>query len=260
MFCSVLFKISMKYCERPELSDLSHQLTQLVADIEVTVSIELYTTKPASSDKRLIRTLDQQLADAGFVLESPISFTEAHLLSPPTSVDSGFKPRRSSMKRRAFSSPAGAGTPFGPLADVGNMKQYAYLIAVLNASDPDRDFSALQPTSFRRRLGDSLQALNQTLTDLGLQVPQRLWPVIEEEISPSECKVYSLNLPQQYIQDDDTGVFGSQMFFFFNKRRKRVLFISMVSRSARNQVEDFDYIHNHSDTRVEHPVIGELEF
>lgn len=215
-------------------------MTQTVADIEVTVSIELYTTKPASSDKRLIRTLDQQLADAGYVIDNPLAFTsEPHLLSPPASVGDRFKVRRNSAKRRAFSSPAGAGTPFGPLADVGNMKQYAYLIAVLNASDPDRDFSGLQPTSFRRRLGDALIALNQALTDLGLQVPSRLWPVITDEITPSECKVYSLDLPQQYIEDDDTGIFASQMFFFFNKRRKRVLFVQLVSRSARTRNDEF---------------------
>lgn len=243
----------MKYCERPELDNLSNQLTQKVADIEVATSIELYTTKPASSDRRLIRALDQQVAEAGYVIDNPLSFTnEPHLLSPPASVGDRSKMRHPNGKRRAFSSPAGAGTPFGPLADVGNMKQYAYLIAVLNANDPDRDFSGLQPTSFRRRLGDPLTALNQALTDLGLQVPPQAWRVLTEEITPSECKVYSLDLPQQYIQDDDTGIFASLMFFFFNKRRKRVLFVQLVSRSARVTNDEFG--------EPMTAVTGELEF
>lgn len=246
----------MKYCERPELSDLSNQLSQIVADTQVSVSLELYTTKPASSDKRLIRTLDQQLTDAGYMIEDPIvsSFNEpSHLISPPSSINERMKPRSNSMKRRAYSSPAGAGTPFGPLADVGNMKQYVYLIAALNASDPDRDFSSLQPTCFRRRLGDTLTALNQSLTDLGIQIPSNTWPTLEEEITPSECKVYSLDLPQQFLEDDDSGVFWSRIFFFFNKRRKRVLFVSMTSRPAR-----YNTPADHPDTTF--PVTGEIEF
>lgn len=266
----------MKYCEKPVLTELGRQLSDVVADTYVNVGLELYTTKPASSDKRLIRVLDQQLNDNFITMEN--TFTGSYidppqLLSPPVSSSDKLKPKQGSgplsgssnagsgsytapggvVKRRTHSTPSVAhfaGSPFGSLAEVGNIKQYAYLIAALNASDPDRDFSALQPSSFRRIYTDVLNPVRQTIDALGLKAPPGLWPSIEEEITPAECKVYSLELPQQFLEDDDSGISWSKMFFFFNKRRKRVLFIYMNSRPASYQRE------SSSDSDA---VLGELD-
>lgn len=234
----------MKYCERPDLTELGNTLSGNVADTFVSVGIELYTTKPASSDKRLIRTLDQQINDSAFAVDgSDGSMDFPQLLSPPVSNTERFKLKNAqgntneggAVKRRAYSTPnsvSAVKSPFGSLAEVGNVKQYAYLIAVLNASDPDRDFSALQPSSFSRIHTDILGPLNQSITALGLKTPPNLWQVLDVEITPSECKAYSLELPQQFLEDDDTGISWSKMFFYFNKRRKRVLFVYLNSRPA----------------------------
>lgn len=234
----------MKYCERPDLTDLGNTLSGNVADTFVNVGIELYTTKPAASDKRLIRTLDQQINDSAIAIDGSDGLLDGpHLLSPPVSAAERLRPKNVSgstigggiIKRRAYSTPASVSavrSPFGSLAEVGNVKQYAYLIAVLNASDPDRDFSALQPSSFLRIHTDVLSPLNQTIIGLGLKTPPNLWQVLEAEITPSECKAYSLELPQQFLEDDDSGISWSKMFFYFNKRRKRVLFVYLNSRPA----------------------------
>lgn len=287
----------MKYCEKPILTELGRQLSDVVADTYVNINFELYTTKPAASDKRLIRVLDQQINDSMPTTENTFAgsyIDPPQLLSPPvshsdklrrktsfTSANAGplasgvsnqpavpgisaFSPMSAAptapplhnggvMKRRTHSTPSSAYSgmsPFGPLAEVGNIKQYAYLIAALNASDPDRDFSALQPSSFRRIYVDVSTCVGHTIDSLGLKPPANLWPVLEEEITPSECKVYSLELPQQFLEDDDSGISWSKMFFFFNKRRKRVLFISMNSRPASYQRE------SSSDSE---PILGELD-
>lgn len=284
--------VVMKYCETPELTEFANKLSGVIADTYINVGFELYTTKPSSSDRRLIKALDQQLNDATFVVESPVigSYSEFPL-SPPKdrirskpshsnlngnpatngasnsitsngavhsgagSLHTGTGPVGGISKRRALSTPASTspmvvGSPFGPLAEVGNMKQYVYLIAVLNASDPDRDFSALQPSSFRRIYQDVFNPLEQSITALGVNPPPTLWTTLDAEISISDCKAYSLELPQQFLEDDDSGVSWSKMFFFFNKRRKRVLFVNLNSRPAS--------YHRESSSDNE-GVVGELE-
>lgn len=256
----------MKFCETPELAEFANQMSGVVADTYISVGFELYTTKPASSDRRLMRTLDQQLNDATFVMESPVvgSYTEFPL-SPPkdlpkhrqshSTTSNGQLMNGGISKRRALSTPASTSplvmeSPFGPLAEVGNMKQYAYLIAVLNASDPDRDFSALQPSNFRRIYADPLGSLEQSIVALGIKPPVKVWSLLDSEISVSDCKAYSLELPQQFLEDGDSGVSWSKMFFFFNKRRKRVLFVNLNSRPAS---------YHRESTSDDEGVLGEME-
>lgn len=212
----------MRYVESPELSELSRAMSRTFQDLRLSCGIELFTTKQASSDRRLQRALDKQLDEAAVVDIDATSLGHSHLLSPPASLD---------RKRRANSATLPI-SPFGPLDQSSNRKQYAYLISVLNASDPDRDFSALHPDNFERERSPSRVAnmVTNALLSYGMSPPPSLWDVINREIDLRDCKIYSLTLPQQFLEDDDSGVAWAQMLFFFNKRRKRVIFMHLTTR------------------------------
>lgn len=224
----------MKYVESRELEKLSSMLCNCVADYRIIGGIELFTTKFATSDRRLIRTLDRQLENRGAneddeealeIIDSNLYGTSAGsfrpapvlLLSPPTNTE---------PKRRANSATL-ASSPFGPLDQGSSRKQYAYLISVLNASDPDRDFSALQPDNFVREYnaGKAMHSFDNALIGLGQTCPPRFWEAINREIDIRNSKIYTLVLPQQFLQDDEPGTFWFKMWFFFNKRQKRVVFL-----------------------------------
>ena len=62
-------------------------------------------------------------------------------------------------------------SPFGPLKNVTTRKTFAYLIAILNSSFPDQDFTNLQPTTenfYRIESPDELvHRFNNVLLSLG---------------------------------------------------------------------------------------------
>lgn len=99
-------------------------------DCHVTGGCDLYTTKAGRSDKKLYKNIDRSLESQH---EAMLKFGAS--LSPP---------QRSSLNLSRSS-------PFGPLSEVSSRKTFAYLIATLNASHPDYDFShVLRPGDFKR--------------------------------------------------------------------------------------------------------------
>lgn len=257
----------MKYVESSDLGRLSAKLTFATVDSQVACGIDLFTTKPAASDRRLLRNIESQYeVKPGDDDEAAVEFvdsrmygmsigslgaeqTSPQLLSPPSSLD---RQRRSSSSL-PFS-------PFGPFDQGSSRKQYAYLISVLNASDPDRDFSSLSPDNFTREnsLSKVIHGFNNILVGLGSTTPSGMWDTLDKHIDFKDCKMYSLDLPPNFLQDDP-GVTWCKMWFFFNKRRKRVVFIHL--RTSRlyspelkpDQNEDYDL--ENDDV----PILGELE-
>eukprot|EP00307_Rebecca_sp_RCC1486_P005032 CAMPEP_0119406836 /NCGR_PEP_ID=MMETSP1335-20130426/1009_1 /TAXON_ID=259385 /ORGANISM="Chrysoculter rhomboideus, Strain RCC1486" /LENGTH=245 /DNA_ID=CAMNT_0007430929 /DNA_START=12 /DNA_END=749 /DNA_ORIENTATION=- len=131
-----------------------------------------------ADDKRLFRSLEQQHADSA--------------LSRSNSVDTGVSPS----------------SPFGDLGDHQTRKKLVHLIATLNASYPDYDFSSAKAESFTWKTGAEymhmvknsiMTTLAEADTSLGSSVNlcEQLWQQIESEISPSECDIFS------YIPDMD---------------------------------------------------------
>lgn len=110
-------------------------------DCHVTGGCDLYTTKAAGSDKKLYKNIDKSLESQH---EAMLKFGAS--LSPP---------QRSSLNLSRSS-------PFGPLSEISSRKTFAYLIATLNASHPDYDFShVLRPADFKRE-----RSLRKVVTNL----------------------------------------------------------------------------------------------
>ena len=158
-------------------------------------------------------------------------------------------------------------SPFGSLSQISSRRTFAYLIATLNASHPDYDFShLLRPTDFRREksLKSVINMLDTTLynlrprptssivsgpphwssntTSAGPPTPggsqpwnPRMWRVIDNEMSLRECSIYCYS-PEEDPYDGEEGAIWSFNYFFFNKTRKRVCYIylrglSIISHS-----------------------------
>ncbi|KAK6457324.1 Maf1 regulator-domain-containing protein [Scheffersomyces xylosifermentans] len=89
-------------------------------------------------------------------------------------------------------------SPFGPLKNVTTRKTFAYLIAILNTSFPDHDFSNLQPTTenFHRILNpeDLIHKFNNIMISLGKKedLLNWIWDTVNVymDIIPSRTSPY----------------------------------------------------------------------
>jgi hypothetical protein len=145
-------------------------------------------------------------------------------------------------------------SPFGPLSEVSSRRTFAYLIATLNASHPDYDFSHnLRPSDFRRErsLKAVINTIDSTLfnlrpsTGMTLQVPSQtsyatassapatsqawgphMWSMIDKEMTLKDCTVYCWAPPDEPFEGDE-GAIWSLNYFFFNKDRRRVVYINL---------------------------------
>lgn len=203
------------------------------ADCHIVGGCDLYTTKAARSDRKLYNHIEQSL-EAQY--ESILRFSAS--LSPPNASDAA---ETLNLSRSS---------PFGPLSDHSSRRTFAYLIATLNASHPDYDFShVLRPTDFRRErhLKRVMNTVNSTLynlrpresIDLSPSSPAtlsesynggapvwgpRMWRIIDEQMSLKECSVYSYS-PEEDPSDADDGAIWSLHYFWFNPLRKRVCYL-----------------------------------
>jgi hypothetical protein len=143
-------------------------------------------------------------------------------------------------------------SPFGPLSQISSRRTFAYLIATLNASHPDYDFShILRPTDFRkeRSLKTVINTIDSSLYGLrpspgqAPHVPSQttyatvssapaisqawgpqMWTMIDKEMTLEECSVYCYT-PEEDPYDGEESSIWSLNYFFFNKTRKRVAYI-----------------------------------
>ena len=199
----------------------------------------MYTTKAAGSDKKLYKNIEHSLESQ---YESLLRFSAS--LSPPQASSA------------AASLNLSRSSPFGPLSQVSSRRTFAYLIATLNASHPDYDFShLLRPTDFRRErsLRNVMNTLDTTLYNLrprpmsstlsgpphwssnitttGLPAPggsqpwsAKMWQTIDKEMGLKDCSIYCYS-PEEDPYDGEEGAIWSFNYFFFNKARKRVCYI-----------------------------------
>ncbi|KAF4771862.1 hypothetical protein N7455_008267 [Penicillium solitum] len=224
----------MKFLPLPEFEDVTSSLNFDTADCHIVGGCDIYTTKAARSDRKLYNHIEQSL-EAQY--ESVLRFSAS--LSPPNAHDAA---ETLNLSRSS---------PFGPLSDHSSRRTFAYLIATLNASHPDYDFShVLRPTDFRRErnLKRVMNTVDSTLlnlrprenTNLSPASPAtlsgsytagsssawgpRVWKTIDEHMSLKECSIYSYS-PEEDPSDADDGAIWSLHFFFFNPIRKRVCYI-----------------------------------
>ncbi|MCJ8744355.1 hypothetical protein PDJAM_G00117660 [Pangasius djambal] len=126
----------------------------------------------------------------------------------------------------------------GPLSDKCSRKTLFYLIATLNESfRPDYDFSRTRGHDFSREPSVNwvFNAVNSSLSAAAGEAYSRLqpqlWEAIDNEISLTECDIYSYNPDLDSDPYGEEGNLWSFNYFFYNKRLKRIVFFTCRSVS-----------------------------
>ncbi|KAI1912058.1 RNA polymerase III-inhibiting protein maf1 [Ophidiomyces ophidiicola] len=236
----------MEFLPLSEFEDVTNALNFDTPDCHVVGGCDLYTTKAAGGDKKLYKNIENSLESQ---YESLLRLSAS--LSPPhaSSAAASLNLSRSS--------------PFGPLSEHSSRRTFAYLIATLNASHPDYDFShLLRPSDFRREksLKKVMNSIDATLFNLRPQMAKdvtpptpltsspraptsahswgpRMWKVIDEQMSLQECGIYCY-CPEDDPYDGDDASIWSLNYFFFNKTRKRVCYIYLRGISVLSRLAD----------------------
>ncbi|KAK3673407.1 RNA polymerase III-inhibiting protein maf1 [Recurvomyces mirabilis] len=276
----------MKYLQLRDFDTVTNALNFSTPDCHVIGGCDLYTTKAAGSDKKLYKNIEHSLESQ---YESLVRLSAS--LSPPyrsAASDDGKSSEKGSSSRNKRSRTVEApeidlsrASPFGPLSQINARRTFAYLIATLNASHPDYDFShLLRPSDFRkeRSLRTIIQTVDSTLQNLrpkpsafylappvlshsapviansmGNEIwSPRMWTLIDKEMGLRQCEKYS------YVPDDDPfdgagdgGSIWSMHYFFFNKEKKRVCYLHLrgLSVISHSPVSSATYIRKPSVTR-----------
>ena len=227
-----------------DFDNVTNALNFDTADCHVIGGCDLYTTKAAGADKKLYRAIEKELEQQ---YQTLIKVSAAATKSRKHSEVPTVNLSRSS--------------PFGSLSQTSSRRTFAYLIATLNASHPDYDFShLLRPSDFRREknLRYVMTSLDTTLYNLrprptsndvgsywsssaASSAPANLsassdiwnprkWRMIDKEMNLRECNIY-VYAPEEDPYDGDEGAIWSFNYFFFNKARKRVCYIYLKGLS-----------------------------
>lgn len=122
-------------------------------------------------------------------------------------------------------------SPFGPLSQSSSIKLFGYLIGALNATYPDHDFSTVQPNHFTllSSASDLVAKVNSFLISSGKSTGlDWIWQTINTHIDLEQCMCFQFE-PQQSFVDDLSGVIWCNMYFMFNKKKKRVAFLYFLA-------------------------------
>lgn len=225
-------KPCLQFLPTREFDDITTALNFSTPDCHVVGNVDLYTTKAAGTDKKLYKDIENSLETQ---YESLLKLSAS--LSPPQ--QTGFSPLDLSRS-----------SPFGPLSQISSRRTFAYLIATLNASHPDYDFShVLRPKDFKREksLKSVINNIDSTLYNLrpsqkmAMESPTnngssptgaiggaqtwgpRMWALIDKEMSLKDCSVYCW-APTESVWEGEEGAIWTLNYFFFNKIRKRVAY------------------------------------
>jgi hypothetical protein len=227
-----------QYVALPEFDTVTSALNFDTTDCHVTGGCDLYTTKAASADKKLYRNVETTLQSQ---YESLVKFG--------ASLSSSKSSAYASSLNQSMSS------PFGPLSQTSSRRTFAYLIATLNASHPDYDFShILRPTDFKRERNHKsvMNTLDSFLynlrpkssssyhnsytdswhSDASSACPPspnhawgpRMWKIIDNQMTLKDCLVFCYSPDEDPYEDEDAAIW-SHHYFFFNKQRRRVCYI-----------------------------------
>eukprot|EP00499_Haloplacidia_sp_CaronLabIsolate_P015193 CAMPEP_0196780676 /NCGR_PEP_ID=MMETSP1104-20130614/8387_1 /TAXON_ID=33652 /ORGANISM="Cafeteria sp., Strain Caron Lab Isolate" /LENGTH=247 /DNA_ID=CAMNT_0042150891 /DNA_START=40 /DNA_END=783 /DNA_ORIENTATION=+ len=191
----------MKYIENADLAKLTSFLSEkVVGDLVLDGRIESFSCKPAGSDKKLSKKLEEQYV------------------------------------KEAAGGPHFTVTPLGSLSSASTRKLLITLISTMNASFPDYDFSSLRPDQFVHEadLSRVMMAVNASFAELSelynSSFLSDLWTTMDKEIDLRSCQVLS------YIPDMDKdplseGALWSFNYFFYNKDRKRIVYFTCKAMS-----------------------------
>jgi len=134
-------------------------------------------------------------------------------------------------------------SPVGPLERQDAKDLLVNLISSMNQCFPDYDFSSLSPASFHHeenfvKVYDDIQFNLSYMVDRIIPgLLQEVWTAIRDIVCLSDVDIYSYSFERGSEADpfSESDVIYSFDFFFCDKRQKRTLFFSCVTRSKFNK-------------------------
>ncbi|CAM6033395.1 unnamed protein product [Sphagnum compactum] len=191
----------MKFLEYTPLARMNAFLASVnIGGCLVQGVLEAYSCKVAGIDKKLSRSLEQEVS-------AMFHFTYNIMCEYPCSC-------------------------------VSSRRTLIYLILTLNHMYPDYDFSMLRPHHFSKEHGILVakQKIDQYLveaskiwsTELGEDIPliECIWSAIDEVMNLEDCDVYSYVPDAEADPFANVGSIWSFNYFFYNKKMKRILYFS----------------------------------
>lgn len=121
-------------------------------------------------------------------------------------------------------------SPFGPLSQPSSRKLFGYLIGALNATFPDHDFSAVEPNHFTLlpSTAELIAKVNSFLISSGKATGlDWIWQTINTHMELDQCICFQFDPQQSFI--DDLSVIWCNMYFIYNKKKKRVAFLYFLA-------------------------------
>ncbi|KAK8095620.1 hypothetical protein PG999_013642 [Apiospora kogelbergensis] len=235
----------MKFLPLRDFDTVTSALNFLTSDCRVSGGCDLYTTKAAGTDKKLYKSIDRSLESRH---EALLKFGAS--LSPPQ------------REQMAASLNLSRSSPFGSMSEISSRRTFAYLIATLNASHPDYDFShVLRPADFRREksLQSAMATFDNTMSNarprgssylapnlgssfrsystspaavaanasLPMSSPvwgPQMWAMVDKEMKLKDCTCFSYQ-PSDDPFDGEEAAIWRVHYFFFNKALKRVAYL-----------------------------------
>mmetsp|Transcript_198 Transcript_198/g.457 ORF Transcript_198/g.457 Transcript_198/m.457 type:complete len:242 (+) Transcript_198:217-942(+) len=211
----------MKFLEDIALSRLNAFLGSVnVGDYVVLGQLEAYSCKLAGIDKKLSKSLDQEVVTMMATSPSALSVS-----------------------------------PVGPLTDSNSRKTLIYLILTLNHMYPDYDFSGLRGHHFTKEPGvlkvkddidslllESAKVYADTIGAGAMPLSAELWKSIDEAIGIVDSDVYSYKAVVEGDPFCDDSNLWSFNYFFYNRKLKRILYFSCraVSKTANDDSNSDD--------------------
>ena len=199
------------------------------ADCRVEGGCDLYTTKLTRGEKKLYKDIEKSLETQHYEL-----LRLAQALPPP--------------QGRLVHLHISNSSPFGSMGQSASRRTFAHLIAVMNASHDNYDFSNAKPIDFVREynINAVTSKIDETMYNLrgraksNILLPphhgmpgtsstpngspcfsSRSWKAMDNQMTLQECEVYSYSPEEDPF---DENALWSHDFFFLNRRRKRVLY------------------------------------
>jgi hypothetical protein len=195
----------MKFLDNNDLSAFTAHLDGLIvpqSNTRLSARIELYSCKAAGVDKKLEKVLAEKLLHetaTGSLVASPQDYSTS---------------------------------PFGPLTTSSSRKTLIHLIATLNASYPDYDFTYLRPDDFGREPSCELvkhQIFSLLSPCVSYDELNSLWRSMDTAVTMHECELYSYSPdPSSDLAQGHVWTFD---YFWYNRPQKKVLYFAASAES-----------------------------
>ncbi|CAG8633049.1 1917_t:CDS:2 [Ambispora gerdemannii] len=221
----------MKFLEVATLDHINSALVFDTPECKVFGRIEPYSCKVAGADKKLYKYLESRYN------EEISNFSSS--ISPENSLNDII-------------------SPFGPMNQPSTRRTLFNLIATLNASYPDYDFSDVRPEQFIKQpsISNVCNYINNTLFNLQhgwIVTDLNLWKIVDDIIDLEECDVYSFDPDMDSDPNTEEGAIWSFNFFFYNKKMKRILFFTVRGLSVNAPLQEDESL---SDSSSDSEIIG----